>query len=462
MEEITEEEKNGCFSVIFNFFGWIASLLVLPIFASFLGFPQGMDFLSQYLGEYGAMDFLVFVAFVLIALRIGFGSSRLLLPTIFSFLLGGPLVFTALKTELFSSLQELIKDIPYLGSPALNFVIGVSTILLGVQLSKREQISIGAQVFFLWLLPVGALVGLSSANILQLDDSISISLKEGFAQASKGTKEAIARIDTKYRKDPKVENYIKEVVNDTKTEDEEKEQRIQELLQRIEKLEKDKELNAKVREENQRFKKEIELLESKSPSDSWCRGAHNDEKRVYSYEDAIMPGTPCVRDLAAHLASSHEGTLHRKGARGTPSKIGLKQIAAIHTYISDQWKYVNDPTRTGSDYYSPATRSISLGFVGDCDDFSIVMASLVAAIGATPRIMYGECKNGTSAHAFAEVLIGDKEAWTEMRRLLRKHYGSSSRTFAGHSKDGQYWLSLDWRLGELSCADSDLREDWVH
>ena len=132
----------------------------------------------------------------------------------------------------------------------------------------------------------------------------------------------------------------------------------------------------------------------------------------------------------------------------------------MHTYVSDQWKYVNDPTRTGSDYYSLASRSISLGFAGDCDDFSIVMASLVAAVGGTPRIMFGKCGNG--GHAFAEVLIGDSDEWSKMKSLLRKHYGDSSRSFRGHKKDGLYWLSLDWRLGELSCAETGVREEWRH
>jgi hypothetical protein len=308
------------------------------------------------------------------------------------------------------------------------------------------------------ILPYAALIGINKLGYTPKNDATTFSLKEGYKTASEGTKKAIARIDEKYRKDPDVQEYIEEVVNNDQTEEDEKEKLIEALKQRIDKLENDKEKTEEVRKENQHFKEEIEQLNKQNPADSWCIGARKAESRSYGYDNAVQIAQPCVRDLAVHLASGQAGSYHQSGRRGVPTEIGLRQIAAIHTYVSDQWKYVNDPTTTDSDYFSTASRSISVGFAGDCDDFSIVMASLVGGVGGTARIMFGECENG--GHAWAEVLIGSKTDWDNMQKTLSHFFSNQNRSFAGHSEDGSYWLSLDWRLGEMSCADRNVRSDW--
>ncbi len=49
--------------------------------------------------------------------------------------------------------------------------------------------------------------------------------------------------------------------------------------------------------------------------------------------------------------------------------------------IYKRWTYVNDPPN-GFNYYSPpASRTINLGLKGDCDDFAILTASSIQAIG---------------------------------------------------------------------------------
>ena len=67
------------------------------------------------------------------------------------------------------------------------------------------------------------------------------------------------------------------------------------------------------------------------------------------------------------------------------------------------WKYVNDPK--GFEYFSPASETIKLKLSGDCDDFAIVMAATLQAIGANTRVVmaYGE----KSGHAYAEVNMGE-------------------------------------------------------
>lgn len=458
MEE--QEEKVGCFGTIFQYIGMVGFILLTPVLCFYLGFEAPQRLLESVVGDYGSLDFLVFLSFLALGLRIAFGASRLLLPTTIALLASAPLIGTTLQTKTFSGLQDILLSLPYMEHKSLNFMVGIVILSIGVQLSNLKRVNVIAQLVLIVLLPYGALAGLNKFDLVPKNDATSFSMKEGYATASKATKMAISQIDERYRKDPKVQKYIKTVVNDPKTKESEKTSLIDQLKQRIAKLEKDKTTAEQVRQENERFKEELNLLNTQKPADTWCIGARSQDDRIYGYDNAIELATPCVRDLAVHLASAKPGTYHKSGKRGAPTDIGLAQIATIHTYVSDQWKYINDPTRTGADYLSLASRSIALGFAGDCDDFSIVMASLIGAIGGTPRIVHGECSDG--GHAWAEVLIGSKSDWDNMQQLLGKHYSDRSRSFSGHNKNGQYWLSLDWRLGELSCAERSVRVQWSH
>ena len=460
MEEKKEEEKAGCFGTIFAYVGKLGFILLTPVLCFYLGFEAPQRLLEQFMGDYGSLDFLVFLAFVALGLRIAFGSSRLILPTTIALFASAPLIGTTLHTKTFSEIQESLMSLPYMEHKSLNFMIGIFILLIGVQLSNLKRVNVIAQLVLIVLLPYGVLAGLNELDLVPKNDATSFSIKEGYATASKATKMAISRIDERYRKDPKVQNYIKEVVNDPEIKEEEKTSLIDQLKQRIAKLEKDKATAEQVRQENERFKEELNQLNEQKPADTWCIGARSQDDRIYGYDNATELATPCVRDLAVHLASAKPGTYHKSGKRGAPTDTGLTQIATIHTYISNQWKYINDPTRTGADYLSLASRSIALGFAGDCDDFSIVMASLIGAIGGTPRIVHGECSDG--GHAWAEVLIGSKSDWDNMQQLLGKHYSDRSRSFSGHNQNGQYWLSLDWRLGELSCAQRNVHVQWSH
>ena len=459
MEEETKESI-GCFGTIFQYVGFLGFFLVLPVLFFYFGWEKPQRLLEEYLGDYGSLDFLVFLSFSALGLRIAFGPSRLLLPTSLALFSSAPLIFTTFQTQALSSMQEKILSLPYLEHKSLNFVVGISILLIGVRLSTLKRVNLVGQLVLIVLLPYGALMGLNSMGFVPKNDHTTFSIKDGYATASQATKLAIKQIDKRYRNDPKVKDYIEKVVKDEQTKDEEKADLIEQLKQRIEKLEKDKATSEKVRKENERFQEELNQLNQKKAADTWCVGARSQDERIYGYTNAVELASPCVRDLAVHLASSKSGTYHQPGQKGVPTNEGLAQIATIHTYISHQWKYINDPTRTGADYLSRASRSIAVGFAGDCDDFSIVIASLIGSIGGTPRIVHGECTDGT--HAWTEVLIGSKEDWETMQSFYKEYYSNQNRSFVGHHQKGQYWLSLDWRLGELSCAERNIQEQWSH
>ncbi|MBN1323149.1 MAG: transglutaminase domain-containing protein, partial [Methanotrichaceae archaeon] len=89
-----------------------------------------------------------------------------------------------------------------------------------------------------------------------------------------------------------------------------------------------------------------------------------------------------------------------------PGDYTIEQIISIHGYVTNQWKYRSDPT--GYERFRYANESIKgapegkSGF-GDCDDFAIVMASLIENIGGTSRIILARGGELLGGHAYPEV-----------------------------------------------------------
>ncbi|MCK5737357.1 MAG: hypothetical protein KAH21_12805, partial [Spirochaetaceae bacterium] len=165
------------------------------------------------------------------------------------------------------------------------------------------------------------------------------------------------------------------------------------------------------------------------------------------------PDIPMVRDFAAALASEHPGSYYREKNYGdsSPGSIGVKQIITIHRYISSEWKYVNDPMFVNQDYYSPAHRTLAAGLAGDCDDYAVLMAASIEAVGGKTRIMAGSCAEG--GHAWPEVYIGAKDAWKEALREIGLVYPGRTIQYLTDGS-GKYWLTLDWQLGRYSCGSN--------
>lgn len=83
---------------------------------------------------------------------------------------------------------------------------------------------------------------------------------------------------------------------------------------------------------------------------------------------------PDTRDSALSLIDKDHG-----------GKYNIAQICDMWEKIYKRWTYVNDPK--GTEYYSPASRTVRLGVKGDCDDLAILMASSIQAIGSVSRII---------------------------------------------------------------------------
>ena len=249
-----------------------------------------------------------------------------------------------------------------------------------------------------------------------------------------------------------VEPYIEEIARNKELDWEEQKKRIEELNERIRELEGDLERFKQSREENEQYEQEIARLEERVEELQRGGSAAEDLEKVQTYREAVRPSVPLVRDFAVELAAEHPGPYHQSSDMRMPGATGVKQIAAIHRYVAAQWKYVNDPVVSKRDYYSPADRTVASGLAGDCDDFAVLMASAVEAVGGRARILHGSCADG--GHAWAEAYIGDKAAWETASRVVTSTYPGRRVESLDPRTGGGYWLSLDWKIGTYSCGEA--------
>lgn len=138
---------------------------------------------------------------------------------------------------------------------------------------------------------------------------------------------------------------------------------------------------------------------------------------------------PTTRDFAVKLATRYSWSV---------GEYNLGQVVSIYEYLYKNWKYVNDPA--GIDYFSPASRTIELGLAGDCDDFAILMAAVIKAIGGSSRIIVAYGSEGN--HAYAEVYMGTEDHAKNLISSLQKRYGNEVIHY--HLRDDSAYLNLDW------------------
>jgi hypothetical protein len=156
---------------------------------------------------------------------------------------------------------------------------------------------------------------------------------------------------------------------------------------------------------------------------------------------AMDYANPVTRDYAVNLASR------------SPGVFNYGQIFAIFDQLYSNWKYVNDPT--GFEYFGKASETIKTNLSGDCDDFAILMAALVTAIGGDTRISLAY--SVTTGHAFTEVYIGKVSdgAPTIALKAINEHYSGFFLSLFGlrlvdkvwyrQDSGGGAWLNLDWQ-----------------
>lgn len=134
-----------------------------------------------------------------------------------------------------------------------------------------------------------------------------------------------------------------------------------------------------------------------------------------------------LRNKAVSIAGKDEGTYN------------LGQICNIFDYCYNNWKYVNDPR--SSEIVEYASNTISNGLNGDCDDFAVLVCSMILSIGGEARINYAY--DSDSGHAFTEVNIGKTKVNDYISKRYKDVYDDSG-IWTRTDPEGNNWLNLDW------------------
>ena len=143
--------------------------------------------------------------------------------------------------------------------------------------------------------------------------------------------------------------------------------------------------------------------------------------------DACDYTNSIVRNEAVSIAGKDDG------------EYNIGQICDIFDYCYNNWKYVNDPKE--KEIFEYASNTISNGLNGDCDDFAVLMCSMILSIGGEARINFAYQKD--QGHAFTEVNIGENKVDDYISKRYKDVY-SNSGIYSRIDKDGNHWLNLDW------------------
>jgi hypothetical protein len=132
----------------------------------------------------------------------------------------------------------------------------------------------------------------------------------------------------------------------------------------------------------------------------------------------------------------------------------IVQYFSIFKEIRSRWVYVFDPS--GEDYYSKASETIAQLeyndlFKGDCDDYSILMAACIRAIGGEVQLVRTNVtrQDGTiQGHLYPEVKIGDKKELDNIAHVLKTvlfpdEIGDRPIRYYQDPK-GNIWLNFDY------------------
>lgn len=449
--EANERRVRSRTEKVFDSIGFVGLLLAVPTALFICGMPGPANFLSGSLGAFGAPASLLLAFVALTFLRMLFGSSRRALPVVMGLAVGLLCFASVFDLPGLAGIRGAAARFPAFGEPGPAFFAGLAAILSG---SIAGQFESGKASFKFFLPPVAALACLLVLAGLKPFPAVATER----LSVDSALKAITQTLGYEYR-DPEVEKAVRKVVEDKDKTIAEKEALIAELTARLKKAEDDR---AALEQSSGDAKRLGEELDAAKKAIADLKGRVEDSTPLLaggSYEKAVQPMDPLVRDFAVKLASGHPGAFDNPQGSFHPTVEGLRQVALVHGAISSSWKYVSDPGVSWADYVSPARRTLAIGLTGDCDDFAVMVASCVEAIGGKARIVIGS--NDSEAHAWAELWLGSGGAAQSALATMGDIVGRGAQYLAtDRDPDGTIWLILDWRIGQMTIKVNRVRVAW--
>lgn len=174
----------------------------------------------------------------------------------------------------------------------------------------------------------------------------------------------------------------------------------------------------------------------------------NEFRRENELREAIDYKNPDLRNYAASIGIRH---FDDKAYLSTNRK--WVQFFSVFKEIYGHWKYVFDPV--GEEYYSKASETLGQlqyddNFKGDCDDYSIMMAACIKAIGGEVRLVRTiVTRNGiSSGHMYPEVKFGDTKDLETVVYLIKNVFfvdeAKGKSIFYYEDNKGFIWLNFDY------------------
>lgn len=104
--------------------------------------------------------------------------------------------------------------------------------------------------------------------------------------------------------------------------------------------------------------------------------------------------------------------------KGVPPRKWMPEIAALHSFVRDQIRYVRDPV--GVELVSTPEATLAAG-QGDCDDKSVLLAALLEATGHPARFTVVAFNGQPFSHVLVETKSGSR--WIPAETIIYKPLG---------------------------------------
>lgn len=150
--------STGVRQKIFNTVGWLAFALLVPPVLTMFKLPQLQELITTKAGSWGSPIALIIYFYVILFLRVFFGSDQRYTPVLLGYALSFLYFSIALDISFMRWLYDLAHRVPFLGYDYMNLVAGVVVIFLSNALSGVKKANWIIDTIVLALLPAGALV----------------------------------------------------------------------------------------------------------------------------------------------------------------------------------------------------------------------------------------------------------------------------------------------------------------
>ena len=149
-------------------------------------------------------------------------------------------------------------------------------------------------------------------------------------------------------------------------------------------------------------------------------------------KDACDYDNPDVRSYALQLIN--ENPEFKEAADEFYQYREFIHACAIKKTIKERWHYVDDPA--DREIFQKASQTIK-AMSGDCDDHSILLASLVKSVGGVTRIVL------TNDHAYPEIRI-PRSSLDDINYLIYKLFKTREDHLSYHQEGNYIWLNMDY------------------